>query len=128
MLLSSFFIFVRLFAFLWFCLCFCAFSTFWCFLVFLVLLVLFLHVIPHHEKTKSLKLTSFILLLWIDKLKFKNISIYIVLKSISVWTKHIWKHMKKDREEKRKFSKILPNNQIITAFCIELQVQEMTMN
>ena len=36
--------------------------------------------------------------------------------------------MKKDREEKTKFSKILPNNQIITACRIELQVREMTMN
>ena len=36
--------------------------------------------------------------------------------------------MKKGREEKTKFSKILPNNQIITACCIKLQVQEMTMN
>ena len=36
--------------------------------------------------------------------------------------------MKKDREETTKFSKILPNNQIITAFRIELRVQEMTMN
>ena len=36
--------------------------------------------------------------------------------------------MKNDREEKTKFSKILPNNQIITACRIELQVQEMTMN
>ena len=36
--------------------------------------------------------------------------------------------MKKDREEKAKFSKILPNNQIITACCIELRVQEITMN
>ena len=36
--------------------------------------------------------------------------------------------MKKDREEKTKFSKILPNNQIITACCIKLRVQEMTMN
>ena len=36
--------------------------------------------------------------------------------------------MKKGREEKTKFSKILPNNQIITACRIELQVQEMTMN
>ena len=36
--------------------------------------------------------------------------------------------MKKGREEKTKFSKILPNNQIITAYRIELQVQEMTMN
>ena len=36
--------------------------------------------------------------------------------------------MKKDREEKTKFSKILPNNQIITAYHIELLVQEMTMN
>ena len=57
------------------------------------------------------------------KLKFKNISIYIVLKSIYVWTKH----MKKDREEKTKFSKISPNNQIITACRIELWEQEMTM-
>ena len=36
--------------------------------------------------------------------------------------------MKKGREEKTKFSKILPNNQIITACCIELWIQEMTMN
>ena len=36
--------------------------------------------------------------------------------------------MKKGREEKTKFSKILPNNQIITACRIERQVQEMTMN
>ena len=36
--------------------------------------------------------------------------------------------MKKDREEKTKFSKILPNNQIITACRIEHQLQEMTMN
>ena len=34
----------------------------------------------------------------------------------------------KDREEKTKFSEILPNNQIITACRIELRVQEMTMN
>ena len=36
--------------------------------------------------------------------------------------------MKKRIEEKTTFSKILPNNQIITACRIELQVQEMTMN
>ena len=36
--------------------------------------------------------------------------------------------MKKGREEKTKFSKFLPNNQIITACRIELRVQEMTMN
>ena len=42
--------------------------------------------------------------------------------------KHMEKHTEKGREEKTKFSKILPNNQIITACCIELQVQEMTMN
>ena len=36
--------------------------------------------------------------------------------------------MKKGREEKTKFSKILPNNQIITACCNKLQVQEMTIN
>ena len=36
--------------------------------------------------------------------------------------------MKKAREEKTKFSKILPNNQIITACRIELQVRERTMN
>ena len=36
--------------------------------------------------------------------------------------------MKKGREEKTKFSKILPNNQVITACRIELQVQKMTMN
>ena len=35
--------------------------------------------------------------------------------------------MKKGREEKTKFSKILPNNQVITACHIELQVQKMTM-
>ena len=34
----------------------------------------------------------------------------------------------KSREEKTKFSKILPNNQIITACRIEVRVQEMTMN
>ena len=34
----------------------------------------------------------------------------------------------KDREEKTKFSKFLPNNQIITACHTELRVQEMTMN
>ena len=37
------------------------------------------------------------------------------------------KHMEKGREEKTKFSKILPN-QIITACHIKLRVQEMTMN
>ena len=36
--------------------------------------------------------------------------------------------MKKDREEKTEFSKILPNNQIITSCRIKLWVQEMTMN
>ena len=36
--------------------------------------------------------------------------------------------MKKDREEKTKVSIILPNNQIMTAYQIELRVQEMTMN
>ena len=36
--------------------------------------------------------------------------------------------MKKGREEKTKFSKILPNNQIITACRIELRIQEMTLN
>ena len=36
--------------------------------------------------------------------------------------------MKKGREEKTKFSKLLPNNQIIIACRIELRVQEMTMN
>ena len=36
--------------------------------------------------------------------------------------------MKKGREEKKKFSKILPYNQIITACCLKLQIQEMTMN
>ena len=36
--------------------------------------------------------------------------------------------MKKGRKEKTKFSKILPNNQIITACRNELQVQKMTMN
>ena len=36
--------------------------------------------------------------------------------------------MKKDGEEKTKFSKILSNIQIITACHIERRVQEMTMN
>ena len=36
--------------------------------------------------------------------------------------------MKKGREEKIKFSKILPNNQIITACPIGCPVQEMTMD
>ena len=36
--------------------------------------------------------------------------------------------MKKGREEKTKLPEILPNNQIMTARRIELQVQEMTMN
>ena len=36
--------------------------------------------------------------------------------------------MKKGSKEKTKFSKILPNNQIVIACCIELRVQEMTMN
>ena len=36
--------------------------------------------------------------------------------------------MKNGREEKTKFSKILPNNQIITACRIELRIQEMTLN
>ena len=36
--------------------------------------------------------------------------------------------MKKGREEKTKFSKILLNNQIIAACRNELRVQEMTMN
>ena len=35
--------------------------------------------------------------------------------------------MKKGREKKKKFSKILPNNEIITACRIELRVQEMTL-
>ena len=36
--------------------------------------------------------------------------------------------MKKGSEEKTKFSKIFPNNQIITACHIERPVQETTMN
>ena len=36
--------------------------------------------------------------------------------------------MKKDREQKTKFSKIFPNNQIITACRMELRAREMTMN
>ena len=40
----------------------------------------------------------------------------------------MYKLMKKGREEKTKFSKLLPNNQIITACRIELRVHEMTMN
>ena len=38
------------------------------------------------------------------------------------------KTQKKGREEKTKFSKFLPNNQIITACRIELLVQEITWN
>ena len=41
---------------------------------------------------------------------------------------YLTKHMKKGREEKTKFSKFLPYNEIITACRIELRVQEMTMN
>ena len=40
---------------------------------------------------------------------------------------HVKTH-EKSRGEKTISSKILPNNQIITACCIELRVQEMTMN
>ena len=36
--------------------------------------------------------------------------------------------MKKGRKEKTKFSEILSNDQIITACCIELRVQEITVN
>ena len=36
--------------------------------------------------------------------------------------------MKKGREEKTRFPKILANNQTITTCRIELRVQEMTMN
>ena len=36
--------------------------------------------------------------------------------------------MKKGRKEKTKFSKISPNNQIITDCRMELRVQEMPMN
>ena len=36
--------------------------------------------------------------------------------------------MKKGREEKTRFPKILANNQTITTRRIELRVQEMTMN
>ena len=36
--------------------------------------------------------------------------------------------MKKGRKEKTKSSKILSNDQIITACCIELRVQEITVN
>ena len=35
--------------------------------------------------------------------------------------------MQKDKEEKTKSSKTLPNNQIIPACCVKLWVQEMTM-
>ena len=41
---------------------------------------------------------------------------------------HVKKHKKKGKAEKTKISKILPNNQIITACRIKLRVQEMTMN
>ena len=40
---------------------------------------------------------------------------------------HVKIHEKR-QERKNKFSKLLPNNQIITSCCIELWVQEMTMN
>ena len=40
---------------------------------------------------------------------------------------HVKTH-EKSRGEKTISSKILPNNQIITACCIKLRVQEMTMN
>ena len=36
--------------------------------------------------------------------------------------------MKKGRKKEIKLSKILPNDQIVTACCIELRVNEMTMN
>ena len=36
--------------------------------------------------------------------------------------------MKKDSEEKTKFSKLFPNNQTITASRIERRIQKMTMN
>ena len=39
--------------------------------------------------------------------------------------KNIWK---KAGKRKQNFQKILPNNQVITACCIELPVQEMTVN
>ena len=40
---------------------------------------------------------------------------------------HVKAHVK-GREEKTTFSKILPNNQIMTPCRIELRVREMTMN
>ena len=40
---------------------------------------------------------------------------------------HVKRHEKRQGRENKIF-KILPNNQIITACCIELQVQKMTMN
>ena len=40
---------------------------------------------------------------------------------------HVKTH-EKGREEKTKFSKILPSNKIVTVCRIELQVQEMTLN
>ena len=40
---------------------------------------------------------------------------------------HVKTHEKR-RKRKQNFQKILPNNQIITARYIKLQVQEMTMN
>ena len=42
--------------------------------------------------------------------------------------KKLVKTHEKGREEKTKFSKNLPNNQIITACYIRLIVQEMTLN
>ena len=37
------------------------------------------------------------------------------------------KHTKKGKEDKKNFSRILPNNQIITSCSLEIRVQEITM-
>ena len=51
-----------------------------------------------------------------------------MFQSLLIYEQNTCKNMKKGREEKIKFSKILQSNQIITACHIELQVQGMTMN
>ena len=65
--------------------------------------------------------------MWIDKLKFENISV-ILFQSLSMYEQNTFKNTWKKMEEKTKFSKILPNYQIITACRIKLWVQKMTIN
>ena len=65
-------------------------------------------------------------IIWIDKLKFKNIS--MILLSLSMYEentcKNTWKKAEKTKR-KQNFQKFC---QIITTCRIELRVQEMTMN